>query len=165
MRFLVFFHILILNWSEESYWKTLTPESAVLARAFIEHSLGTQGEANVEGASLPVVTAFAFYVQQGYNDLLAALQEAESANAMRTAIDDDEADAREEDLAKQEVILSEILRMALKLDYMDEIGRRKIFSVVRKAFDCNSVCSCSYWHFRGHACASGTTSRSNRTMS
>jgi hypothetical protein len=36
----------------------------------------------------------------------------------------------EEELSKCEVVLGELLRMALKLDYMDEIGRRKVFTVV-----------------------------------
>ncbi|KAF8656476.1 hypothetical protein AX16_002527 [Volvariella volvacea WC 439] len=132
----------------ETYWKHLTPESAVLARVFVEHSLSGNGAGatnentssnqplaesyvHLEGAQFPVVTAFAFYIQQAYNDLLQALQEFEQAKMTKTAVDDEDSDEKEEELAKREVVLSELLRMAVKLDYGDEIGRRKVFSVVR----------------------------------
>ncbi|GLB42179.1 putative nuclear condensing complex subunits, C-term domain [Lyophyllum shimeji] len=117
----------------DAYWKELTPESALLARVFIEHCLSTQNETRLEAASLPVVTAFAFHLQESYNALLDVLQEAENVAFLNAGEpeDEEEADRREEELAKKEVVLGEMLRMALKLDYMDEIGRRKVFSVVR----------------------------------
>ncbi|KAK2461192.1 hypothetical protein APHAL10511_006719 [Amanita phalloides] len=108
----------------EAYWKELTPESAVLARAFVEHCANGP---RLEAASLPVVTAFAFYIQEAYNALLELLQE-ELAIAKE---DEEDAEIRGEELAKREVILGELLRIAVKLDYMDEIGRRKVFSVVK----------------------------------
>jgi condensin complex subunit 3 len=37
-----------------------------------------------------------------------------------------------EALAKREIILGELLRMAVKLDYGDEIGRRKVYTVTRE---------------------------------
>jgi condensin complex subunit 3 len=118
----------------DAFWKELSPESAVLARVFIEHCIEMKYEARLEAASLPVVTAFAFHLQDAYNALLDTLQEAENAQLLNAGEDEDdeEVERREEDLAKREVILAELLRMALKLDYMDEIGRRKVFSVVRK---------------------------------
>ncbi|RDB27802.1 Condensin complex subunit 3 [Hypsizygus marmoreus] len=117
----------------EAYWKELTPESAVMARVFIEHCLSTKDEGRLEAASLPVVTAFAFHLQEMYNGLLDILQEAENVAFLNAGEDqdEDEAERREEELAKREVILGEMLRMALKLDYMDEIGRRKVFQVVK----------------------------------
>lgn len=119
----------------------MVPESAVLARAFIEHCIDTEREARLEAASLPVVTAFAFYLQDAYNALLDTLQEAENAQLLDAGEgeDEEEVECREEDLAKREIILAELLRMALKLDYMDEIGRRKVFSVVRKRADLHSA--------------------------
>lgn len=120
----------------DEFWKTLTPESAVLARVFIESCLQTQNEARLEAASLPVVTAFAFHLQEAYNVLVDILQEGENVKFLNDGEDEDEEEAehREEELAKAEMILNELLRMALKLDYMDEIGRRKVFSVVREYF-------------------------------
>ncbi|KAG5636580.1 hypothetical protein H0H81_007551 [Sphagnurus paluster] len=117
----------------DKFWKELTPESAVLARVFIEYCLSTKNEARLEAASLPVVTAFAFHLQESYNGLVEILQEAENVAFLNAGEpgDEEEAEKREEELAKREVVLGEMLRMALKLDYMDEIGRRKVFSVVR----------------------------------
>ncbi|KAF5379027.1 hypothetical protein D9615_006072 [Tricholomella constricta] len=117
----------------DAYWKELTPESAILARVFIEHCLSTKNEARLEAASLPVVTAFAFHLQESYNALLDVLQDMENVVFLNPggSNDEEEVEKCEEELAKQEVILGEMLRMALKLDYMDEIGRRKVFSVVK----------------------------------
>ncbi|KAF9010128.1 nuclear condensing complex subunit [Cyathus striatus] len=111
----------------EEFWSSLTPESAVLARIFVEHAASTKKETLLETASIPVVTAFAFHIQEAYNLLLDALQEAEAV-----LLDGREASEElEEDMAKLEVMLGELLRISLKLDYGDEIGRRKVFSVVR----------------------------------
>ncbi|KAJ2934154.1 hypothetical protein H1R20_g2926, partial [Candolleomyces eurysporus] len=117
----------------ESYWQKLTPEAAVLARVFVDHCIKNGNETRLEAAALPVVTAFAFHIQEAYNQLLSALENIESARlagAGKESISDEE--DLEEELAKHEVILSELLRMALKLDYGDEIGRRKVFTVVKE---------------------------------
>ncbi|KAJ6523478.1 nuclear condensing complex subunit [Mycena vulgaris] len=105
-----------------TYWTQLTPEAAVLVRVFLEEA----GEERLERAALPVVTAFAFHIQEAYNRLLAVLDDAEVVKELEG--EDDEA---EEELAKREVILGELLRMAVRLDYMDEIGRRKVYTVTR----------------------------------
>lgn len=122
--------------SLDAFWQELVPESAVLARVFVKHCVETKNEARLEAASLPVVTAFAFHLQNTYNVLLDILQEAENARLLNAGADEDEEEIerREEDLAKQEIVLSELLRMVLKFDYMDEIGRGKVFLVVRKRF-------------------------------
>ncbi|KAF5389537.1 hypothetical protein D9757_004209 [Collybiopsis confluens] len=114
----------------DDYWQELTPESAVLARVFVDQCLKSlKGEDRLETASIPVVTAFAFHIQQAYNELLSHMQEMDLLHIGEP--DNEESEAQEEELAKKELILSELLRIALNLDYMDEIGRRKIFSVVR----------------------------------
>ncbi|KAJ7669544.1 nuclear condensing complex subunit [Mycena polygramma] len=113
----------------EDYWQHLTPESAVLARVFLERCLVDAREDRLESAALPVVTAFAFHMQEAYNQLLAALDDAEVARAVSG--EDEVPDDIEEELAKREVVLGELLRMAVKLDYMDEIGRRKVYTVTR----------------------------------
>ncbi|KIK68659.1 hypothetical protein GYMLUDRAFT_68514 [Collybiopsis luxurians FD-317 M1] len=114
----------------DDFWEDLTPESAVLARVFVDHCIKSpKGEDRLEAASIPVVTAFAFHIQQAYNGLLALMQEMDFMNVGEP--DNEESEAQEEELAKKELILSALLRIALNLDYMDEIGRRKIFSVVR----------------------------------
>lgn len=112
----------------EEYWNNLIPESAVLARVFVEYCLNAQKQNSLETSALPVVTAFAFHIQEAYNALVRLMQEADLLGALDDQEDEDE--AREEEMAKREVILGELLRMAMKLDYGDEIGRRKVFSVV-----------------------------------
>jgi condensin complex subunit 3 len=121
----------------DDYWKELTPESVVLARVFVEHCVSNDNEARLESASLPVVTAFAFHIQEGYNALLVVLQDITTAKLLRAGLEQEEQgeeEELEEELAKREIILGELLRMALKLDYSDEIGRRKVFSVVSLYF-------------------------------
>ena len=131
----------------DEYWKELTPESVVLARVFVEHCVNTENEARLESASLPVVTAFAFHIQEAYNALLVTLQDIETAKLLRAGLEQEkeqgEEEEMEEELAKREIILGELLRMALKLDYSDEIGRRKVFSVVSLYF--SSLFSCMYY--------------------
>lgn len=117
----------------DDFWDDLSPESAVLARVFVEQCLETNNENRLETASIPVVTAFAFHIQQAYNGLLSLMQEMDFLNVGEP--DDEESEAREEELAKKEMILGELMRIAVRLDYMDEIGRRKIFSVVSESID------------------------------
>ncbi|KAH9478497.1 Condensin complex subunit 3 [Psilocybe cubensis] len=114
----------------EAFWKNLTPESATLARIFVEHCHSTENEARLESSSLPVVTAFAFVAMEAYNGVLGVLEEIETARLLQAG-QEEENEELEEELAKREVILSELLKMALKFDYGDEIGRRKVFTVVK----------------------------------
>lgn len=104
------------------YWKELTPESALLALIFINQSKGT---VQVEEAGLPMVTAFAFYIQSLYNELLEALEAVETA-----AVSHQEEEEKQDQAHKVASILSSLLSIANGLDYGDEIGRRKAFSVV-----------------------------------
>ena len=131
----------------DDFWKELSSESVVLARVFVEHCVSTENEARLESASLPVVTAFAFHIQEAYNALLVTLQDIETAKLLRAGLEQEkeqgEEEEMEEELAKREIILGELLRMALKLDYSDEIGRRKVFSVVSLYF--SSLFSCMYY--------------------
>ncbi|KIY53262.1 hypothetical protein FISHEDRAFT_33685 [Fistulina hepatica ATCC 64428] len=117
------------------YWKDLTPERAVLARVFMEDCLagddgskkrGLNGLERLDAAQMPVVSAFALLLQDRYNLLLSALTALEdSSNAEKTAEDLEDA------LAQAETILSELLRMSMRLDYADESGRRRVFAVVK----------------------------------
>ncbi|GAV99813.1 condensin subunit cnd3 [Lentinula edodes] len=113
----------------DDFWANLIPESAVLARVFVDQCLQSKSENRLEDAAIPVVTAFAFHIQEAYNALLSLMQEMDFLQIGEP--DDEESEAREEELAKKELILGELLRIALNLDYMDEIGRRKVFSVVK----------------------------------
>lgn len=102
----------------EEWWQELSPEKAFLARVFAEHCMSSKDETRLEDA-MPVVTALAFKTQDEYNRLV-------------TLINDN--DDEDEDAAAQEAafIVGELLRLAINMDYADEIGRRKMFQLSRE---------------------------------
>ena len=111
-------------------------------------------------------------MQEAYNALLAVLEEMETAKLLRAGLEEEEDEEMEEELTKREVIMGELLKMVLKLDYGDEIGRRKVFSVVSEyywiycpfffffffLFGCLTSCC------RGYARPSTTSARPHRTL-
>jgi condensin complex subunit 3 len=99
----------------------------------VDHCLSTKDEARLDVASLPVVTAFAFHIQEAYNVLLELTEENKMLGAAaEDNVDEEEKDRVEEEMAKAEFVLCELLEVAVHLDYTDEIGRRKISAVVRE---------------------------------
>ncbi|TDL22782.1 hypothetical protein BD410DRAFT_722164 [Rickenella mellea] len=115
---------------DDAFWTNLKPETAMLARVFVEHCFSKKDEARLE-SSLPVVTALAFHVQSKYNSLLELLQEADEAGVLETE-DDEESEARDEQIANIEFVIGELLKLAVHLDFGDEIGRRKMFTITRE---------------------------------
>jgi condensin complex subunit 3 len=95
-----------------------------LARVFIEHCKEIEDNISLE-AALPVVTSVAFRTQEWYN----LLQDEEPVSQ---DLEDDEYRRREDAIASKETIVAELLKLAVNLDYADEIGRRKMFDLVRK---------------------------------
>lgn len=95
------------------WWTDLTPEKAFLARVFAEHCLANKNEARLEEA-LPVVSHFAFTIQDEYNKLAKALESKAEVSQERA------------------FVVGELLRLALTLDYADETGRRKMFKLSRE---------------------------------
>ncbi|EMD37496.1 hypothetical protein CERSUDRAFT_154154 [Gelatoporia subvermispora B] len=119
----------------DEYWASLTPEKAFLARVFVDHCLSVKDENRLESA-LPVVTALAFRIQDSYNELVKRVQEeAEmeflTAGMERTPEEEEEHAKKEEERMDREFVLGEMLKLAVNLDYADEIGRRKMFQLVR----------------------------------
>lgn len=82
-------------------------------------------DARLESA-LPVVTALAFRIQHEYNALMTLV----STNAEHPEDEEENEDA-EMELGDKEFIISELLKLAVNLDYADETGRRKTFALVR----------------------------------
>lgn len=111
----------------DMFWENLKPETALLACTFVEYCVDKKDESRLE-ANLPVMTALVFRLQALYNTYLELLQEEDSGNKR----DKDANDAREEQAANAEFVIGELLRLAIHLDYTDEIGRRKMFGVVRE---------------------------------
>ncbi|KAF9461702.1 chromosome condensation complex protein [Collybia nuda] len=113
----------------DKYWTSLTPETAFLARVFVDHGKATKDDARLE-AALPVVTALAFRLQESYNQLLEDTRTEEEERIVRD-LSDEEKNKLEDARVDKEFIIGEILQMAVNLDYTDEIGRRKMFQLVR----------------------------------
>ncbi|KAH9837531.1 nuclear condensing complex subunit [Rhodofomes roseus] len=119
---------------EDEYWEALTPERTFLARVFVDHCVAQKDDARLETV-LPVVTALAFRIQATYNELLARIQQDEEDRLLRSGMsgedEDEERARREEERMDGEFVIGEMLRLAVNLDYADEIGRRKMFQLVR----------------------------------
>ncbi|KAH9848970.1 nuclear condensing complex subunit [Lenzites betulinus] len=118
---------------EEDYWAAITPERAFLARVFIEKCI-EKNDAHKIDATLPITTMAAFRIQDAYNALVKHVEEDAArvtAAEFAGANDEDERARREEARLDQEFAIGELLRLALHLDYGDEIGRRKMFQLVQ----------------------------------
>ncbi|KOS16939.1 Condensin complex subunit 3 [Escovopsis weberi] len=111
---------------DDSFWETLSAESVFLARTF--NDFCRQGEngrlESLVEEKLPEVTKLAFYLERYLNVLVESLRSA----ARNEAEDDEEADTVE-----QEFIVEQMLHIALTLDYSDEVGRRKMFTLLRQS--------------------------------
>lgn len=108
----------------------MTPETAFLARVFVDHCRATKEDARLDN-TLPVVTALAFRIQEAYNDLLEDMQNEEHEQVIRD-MDEEERIRLEDVRLDKEFVIGEMLKLAVNLDYTDEIGRRKMFTLVRE---------------------------------
>lgn len=115
---------------DQDYWSSLTTESAFIARTFNDYcrsSDNTKIQSMVE-EKMPEVTRFAFYLQQHLNLLIERVQIVQEKQ--RQQEEDPEA---ESETVEQEFCVEQLLQIALTLDYTDEIGRRKMSTVMREA--------------------------------
>lgn len=103
----------------DDYWRSLTPEKAFFARVFVEHCKNKKDDTSLDRA-LPDVVTVAFLIQETFNALL-----------------DDEVDLNEDrdgndrrQNPNEIITVSELLRLAVHLDYSDEIGRRKTLALI-----------------------------------
>ncbi|KAK6369263.1 chromosome condensation complex Condensin, subunit G [Exophiala oligosperma] len=110
---------------DDEFWDTLTPESAFMARTFNDFCQQSQDQKHqvMIEEKMPEVTRLGFHLQKHINELLVKVQ-----NAIET--DSDEKLAEQ---AEQEFIVEQLLYIAQTLDYTDEVGRRKMFSLLRHA--------------------------------
>lgn len=112
---------------DDNFWDTLTAESVFMSRSFNDFCLN---EGNGKFASLieekmPEVTKLAFYLQRYITVLVEALK--------RVAAQEPSEDEEEEDTVEQEFIVEQLLHIAKTLDYSDEVGRRKMFALLRQS--------------------------------
>lgn len=110
---------------EDSFWDSLSAESAFMARTFHDfcrlHSNGRYE--NLLEEKMPEVTKLAFYLQRYTNKLI------ETMKAVAAQGRDAEAD---DETVEQGFIVEQLLHIAQILDYADEVGRRKMFTVMRE---------------------------------
>ncbi|OAA59356.1 Armadillo-type fold protein [Cordyceps fumosorosea ARSEF 2679] len=111
---------------DDAFWETLTAESAFLARSFNDFCR-KEGNGKFESLveeKLPEVTKVAYFLERYLNALIETLRRVEQ----------DEAEEEDETaIVEQEFIAEQLLHIALSLDYSDEVGRRKMFTLLRQA--------------------------------
>ncbi|KAM0247641.1 hypothetical protein ACHAP5_003888 [Fusarium lateritium] len=110
---------------DDNFWETLSAESVFMARSFNEFCRleGDGKYLNLLEEKLPEVTKLAFYLERYLHVLITAVKRVAEAD------DEDE----EEDTVEQEFIVEQMLQISLTLDYSDEVGRRKMFTLLRQA--------------------------------
>jgi condensin complex subunit 3 len=111
---------------EDPFFDEMTAESAFVARTFTDFcrkSGDTRLQSMLED-KMPEVTKFAFLLQLHLNKLVEAVNQ--------VALSPEDQDA-EEDAVQQEFCIEQLLHIALTLDYSDEMGRRKMFQIMREA--------------------------------
>ncbi|KAH7929985.1 ARM repeat-containing protein [Leucogyrophana mollusca] len=113
----------------EPFWSNLSPERAFLARVLVEHCITTKDDTKLDTV-LPVVTELAYRIQNAYNEYQDSVEAAEQERLLRGEDAEDEA-KKEEDKMDREFTIGEMLKLSVNLDYSDEIGRRKMFQLVR----------------------------------
>ncbi|KAI0747199.1 nuclear condensing complex subunit [Daedaleopsis nitida] len=117
----------------EDYWTALTPERTFLVRVFIDKCMANEKQHRGKvDATLPVTTAMAFRIQDAYNALVKQIHEDEALLQDPEFEEDEEERARREEIRlDMEMTIGELLKLAVHEDYADEIGRRKMFQLVR----------------------------------
>ncbi|KAI2621031.1 ARM repeat-containing protein [Xylaria nigripes] len=112
---------------DDRFWETLSAESVFVARSF-NSFCRTEGNGKYEPLveeKLPEVTKIAYFLERYLNVLIEAIRRINS----RGDVEEEE----EEDTAEQEFIVEQLLHIILTLDYSDEVGRRKMFALLRQA--------------------------------
>ncbi|KAL5340631.1 nuclear condensing complex subunit [Aspergillus crustosus] len=109
---------------DESFWESMTAESAFLLRSFNDFCrVENEGKYDtLADEKIPVVTALAMYLHKYMTALL-----------QRKKLTKDATDMNEDESLEIEFIVEQLLHIAMTLDYSDEVGRRKMFSLLREA--------------------------------
>ena len=108
-----------VNFNDE-FWSTLGPEAAFVARSFNDFCQSDDKYQALVEEKMPEVTRLGFYLQKHINNLLDTIKKFAE-------------EGTEEDTVELEFVVEQLLHMAQTLDYTDEIGRRKMFSLLREA--------------------------------
>ncbi|KAK1149008.1 chromosome condensation complex Condensin, subunit G [Aspergillus melleus] len=109
---------------DEEFWESLTGESVFLLRSFNDFCR-VENEGKYESLAdekIPEVTALAYYL---HNYLSALLQKKKESK--------DTGDANDDDCVELEFVVEQLLHVAMTLDYSDEVGRRKMYTLLRES--------------------------------
>ena len=109
---------------EDAYWDSLTAERVFLARSLNDFCRQDNNERKVSmiEEKMPEVTKLAFFLQRYTNNLVAHLKQAGPNGELEN----------EDEAVELEFVVEQLLHIALTLDYSDEIGRRKMFALLRE---------------------------------
>lgn len=108
---------------DEPFWEGLTGESAFLVRSFNDFCR-VENEGKYDSLAddkMPEVTAMAYFLGKYITNLLE-----------RKKISKESGDANDDDAVEHEFVVEQLLHIAITLDYSDEVGRRKMFSLLRE---------------------------------
>jgi condensin complex subunit 3 len=111
---------------DDNFWNTLNAESVFMARSFNDFCRN-EGNGKFEALieeKMPEVTNLAYFLQRYVTVLVEALKRV----AAQESTEDEE-----EDTVEQEFIVEQLLHIARTLDYSDEVGRRKMFALLRQS--------------------------------
>ncbi|KAL2754660.1 hypothetical protein ACRALDRAFT_2109017 [Sodiomyces alcalophilus JCM 7366] len=119
---------------DDQFWLTLSAESVFMARSFNEfcRSDGNEKYESLLEEKLPEVTKLAFYLDRYISVLIEAIKRVQKISDEHEDEDEQENENDEEDTVEQEFIVEQMLHIALTLDYSDEVGRRKMFALLRQ---------------------------------
>ncbi|KAG8627712.1 hypothetical protein KVT40_003585 [Elsinoe batatas] len=119
-----------------TYWEELTPESVFVVRTFNDFCRNSENrDAREQGrlmdlleGKMPEVTRFGFLLEREIKALVDTVQRAASGGP-----DGDGDEEAEEESVSREFVVEQMLAMASTFDYSDEVGRRKMFGLLRDA--------------------------------
>lgn len=99
---------------DNEFWEQLTPESAFLARSFHDYCREQKLEALLE-EKMPEITRLAFHLSEHLIKLIELIRK----------------NGDEKVITEEEFICEQLLLISASTDYGDELGRRKMFTVMR----------------------------------
>ncbi|PQE28512.1 condensin subunit Cnd3 protein [Rutstroemia sp. NJR-2017a WRK4] len=113
---------------DDYFWDTLSAEAVFMARSLNDFCRNDANSSKYEALieeKMPEVTKLAFYLQRYTTVLVDALKRIATQEITEDV-------AEEEDTVEQEFIVEQLLHIAKSLDYSDEVGRRKMFTLLRQ---------------------------------
>ena len=116
---------------DEAFWTELTPESAFMIRTFSDFCKSDSTLEALHEEKMPEISQIGYYLQQHLNALLQNIKPPEGdEDELTTAPPPDD---HEETLAEADFIVEQLLHISQNLDYSDEVGKRRMFALLRES--------------------------------